>query len=265
MAQSKVDDLTKQIQDLDAKIEAEITDLTTRLTQVKDSPDSRGRVAKVKKDFMLDLKKSIDLYKLERDKRADKIGRPGTSGQTEALSTTTEALDTHIDARADDIVAIAKSFTESDGYREYVAVYDDDGMSSNDRFETESSVQKRREGTRTTQTEKDVLTGLNRSISDLNQRITTLERRIVATPTDAERKALQAELDRATAMRDERRRQITELEQETAASGAITPLSSQQAHELDKQVDALVNQLKVDFRELLRLANEREVERARTR
>jgi hypothetical protein len=262
MAQSKVDDLTKKIQDLDAKIETEIADLTARLAQVKDSPESRGRVSKVKKDFMLELKKSVDLYKLERDKRVARIGQPGASGQAGDLSDMAGALNERIDTRADEIVALAKSFTESDGYREYVTVYDDDGMSSNDRYESPESIQKRREGSRTTQVEGDVVTGLNRSIADLNQRISTLERRVSAARTDEERKALQAEVDRATAMRSERQMQIAGVQDEYS-SGASTPLSSQQAFELDKEVDGLVKQLETDFREILRLANEREVERAR--
>jgi hypothetical protein len=57
--------------------------------------------------------------------------------------------------------------------------------------------------------------------------------------------------------------QIQGLEAEGSDAGASAALSSDQAFALDKEVDALVAQLKTDFRELLRLANEREVARAR--
>ena len=262
--QAKVDDLTRQIQDLDAKIETTIGDLSARLEKVKDSPESKGRVAKVKKDFMADLEKSINLYKLERDKRIDKIGRPSTAGATDALQQSTTAIDARLDKRADEIVAIAKSFNESDGYRDYVTVYDDDGgQNGNMRLETEESIQKRREGSRATQSEKDVIAGLQRSIKDLDGRKATLQQRLSYATTDDARKALQEELDRIAVKRDARTQQIAELGSEGSDAGATTALSSKDAFALDKEVDALVNQLKTDFRELLRLANEREVARAR--
>jgi len=264
LAQSTVDDLTRQIQDLDAKIEATIGDLSARLEKVKDSPDSKGRVAKVKKDFMADLEKSINLYKLERDKRIDKIGRPGTAGSTDALQQSATAIDARLDKRADEIVAIAKSFNESDGYRDYVTVYDDDGgQDGNMRRETDESIQKRREGSRASQNEKDVIAGLQRSIKDLDQRKATLQQRLAYATTDDARKAFQEEIDRIAAKREARVQQIQGLEAEGSDAGASAALSSDQAFALDKEVDALVAQLKTDFRELLRLANEREVARAR--
>ena len=264
LAQTKVDDLTKQIQDIDAKIEATIGDLAARLEKVKDSPDSGGRVAKVKKDFMADLEKSINLYRLERDKRIDKIGRPSTAAATESLQKSTAALDARLDTRADQIVAIAKSFNESDGYREYVTVYDDDGgQDGNMRRETDESVQKRREGSRASQNEKAVVDGLKRSMTDLDQRKAALERRLAATTTDDARAAIQEEIDRIAAKREARVQQIQSLESEGSDAGASAALSPDQAFALDKEVDALVAQLKTDFRELLRLANEREVARAR--
>jgi hypothetical protein len=262
-AQTQVDDLTEQIQELDAKIEATIDDLAARLERVKDSPDSGGRVAKVKKDFMADLEKSINLYRLERDKRIDKIGRPGTVPAMASLQHTTESLDARIDTRADAIVAIAQSFNESDGYRDYITVYDDDGMSSNDHYESEDSIQKRREGSRATQNVKAVIEGLQRSIADLDQRRAMLERRLASATTDENRKALKTEIDRIAAKRTARLKQIDELGLEVPNAVATTSLSSDQAFALDKEVDALVKELHGDFRELLRLANEREVARAR--
>jgi len=248
-AEARLQEITQRMTELDGAIEQQVQQIAEFLSGIKDSPDSRSRVSQMKKDFIQNLKKSIDVYQRLRNDRLQELGRPGVANTGQSLT----ILDEKIDTRVDQILEVAKSFSESDGMREYEYFYDDDGGAT--RLESDTSRQNRREGSRAGQVEDRVIEGLEAAIRDDEQRRQTLENRLSWAGTAEEKKALQdqmAEIDRTI---ETRRGQIRELL--TERESADQALDSREAFALDQQLDDQMQALKKMFQELYSLAAER--------
>jgi 3-methyladenine DNA glycosylase AlkD len=262
-SEQRIQELTQKIAELDAAIEVQIKGLADYLATVKDSPDSKSRVSQVKQDFMKDLKKSIDVYRNLRSQWADHLGRPSRL-TPEEVRQSTDVLDAKIETRIEQILSVANSFEESDGVKDYQVIWDD-GRRGDDRDvrETDASRQARREGSRAAQVEDQVIKGLEESIRQIEGRKVALNSRLLGAASEEQKAAIRDEMKAADEAIARRREQMAGLVKERGAGGQA--LSSREAFELDQQLDARMQELKSQFRQLYATAAERRQEMARLR
>ena len=261
--EARIRQMTARMAELDASIEKQVKAITEHLSTIKDSSDSGGRVAQIKRDFMQDLKKSIDVYRQLRARRLDELGRPSILS-AEEIEKSTDVLDDKIEARVSQIVEIARSFGESSGVKTYETVYDDNyWRHDTDVRETAASIQKRREASRGGQVEDKVIAGLEASIKARQDAKLSLETRLRWAATPEQRAAIQDELREADAAIARRRQQIADLIKERDSAGKS--VNQREAFQLDQRLDGQMLALKQDFRELYALAMQRQVEVQRLR
>jgi hypothetical protein len=244
--------LSQQMLDLDQGIEERITRLVQEIKSVEDSQESQARVAQIKKDAMARLKKTIEFYARERDKRLQEETKAYSALPKDQLAKDVAGLGNRIEKRADQILELASSMVEQEGYQRYETYWDGDTARQQ---ETEEYQHNQREASRTGQVKEDLTADLRKSIEKLERQNEQLTRALTSDKPAAEQAALQQEIQRNREVIERRRAQI---QQTVTAAGSGRVLSSQAAFQMEQLVDDIYQDLRKDFNELVRLAYERD-------
>lgn len=265
--EAKIRQITARMVELDASIESQVKTITDYLATVKDSADSRGRVAQIKKDFLLELKKSVDVYSQLRARRLDELGRRSLLS-AEEIEKSTDVLDARIETRVGEIMEVARSFGESTGAKTYETVYDDgywrdrrgryDRHDRTDTRETAESVQRRQEAARGREVEDKIVAGLAASIKAAENTKLELTTRLPWATTEEQKAAIRNEIQEVDATIARRKQQIADLQEDR--SGAGSTVDQRAAFQLDQRLDEHLASLKQQFRELYALAMQRQNE-----
>ena len=123
--EERFDMLKKDLLVLDARVEKQIDDIVKNLASLKDSNDSKTRVANIKEDIIEALVRTIYIY---RQKRVDVFEqmRKDTNVPKEELEKTLKTFDERIGKRLTQVMELAKSFPgfkDTNKYESYGSSY----------------------------------------------------------------------------------------------------------------------------------------------
>ena len=236
---------------LDARVESQIDAIVKNLASLKDSNDSKTRVANIKGDVIDALVRTIWIY---RQKRMDVFERMRKDSNIpkELLEKNLKAFDDRIDKRVEQVMELAKSFP---GYQD-VKKYESYGGSYYNGYYAEGArvnedwKQNRRDNTSGRVERRELLQELDKAI-DRNQ-----SRRAAIADTLANRKlsetelpVQQEELGRIDATIDKLKADRRELA--LPGGGGAREIGGDEAHDAEQLLDDERKDLARDFSDIM--------------
>jgi hypothetical protein len=248
---------------LDGRVEKQIDAIVKKLASLKDSNDSKTRVANIKEDVMQALVRTIWIY---RQKRVDvfETMRKDSTVPKEELEKTLKTFDERIGKRIEQVMDLAKSFP---GYQD-VKKYESDGGSyyngwyqENTRI-SEDWKQNRRANTAGRTARRDVLQELDKSIDRNKSRRASIADALANRKLSPKERTLQQEeLGRIDAALDNLGSQRRELV--LPSGGATREIGNDEAHDAGRMLDDARRDLARDFWDIMRKYTELSGERVR--
>ncbi len=234
--EQRADLLLDEIKALDKRIEDRLDQIIGGLANIADSKDSKTKVARLKANTIEALRKNIGYYQRKRADIQEQLRRPTLNLTPEQKQKLLAALDSRIEKRVQQILALEKSLPSHKDYDRYTKT--GDGWWGSE-FERNSDFeQNRRVTTHTNQMRDKVLTGLDQSIARLEKQQSTLK---AAPPSDL----IAAELARNETLLTERRKQRADVLTERAE--ASREVSQKEAMDLDSALRRATEELRRDF------------------
>ena len=256
--------LKQDLLTLDARVEKQIDDIVKNLASLKDSNDSKTRVANIKGDVIDALVRTIWIY---RQKRVDVFEqmRKDTAVPKEELEKTLKTFDERIGKRIEQVMELAKSFP---GYQD-VKKYDSYGSSySNGWYQENSRIsddykKNRRANTAGRVERRDLLKEFDKAL-DRNQsrRASIVDALANRKLSDKEKALQQEELGRIDAAIDNLKVQRRQLAL-PSGEGAGREIGGDEAHDAEKMLDDARADLARDFWDIMRKYTELSPERTR--
>ena len=225
--------LRDEVNAVDARIEGRIDALLEALRAISDSKDSRTKVARMKRDTIDQLQKTIDYYQRKRAAMLEELRRPTWNLSEEQKRAVIARFDERIEKRVAQIIAVQKSLpTEQDYDRYEVTSVGWYGTT----YEVSEDYRQNQRLTAHTNAQRDkVVAGLRASIARIEQQNRTLKAQNAPVEEIAKNDALIAE----------RRRQLA-----TALAPVETPtraIGSKEAADLDKALKTEIADLNRDM------------------
>jgi len=261
--EARFDLLKQDLLALDARVEKQIDDIVKNLASLKDSNDSRTKVANIKGDVIDALVRTIWIY---RQKRVDvfEVMRKDSNVPKEELEKTLKTFDARIGKRVAQVMELAKSFPghqdldkyESGGGSYYNGYYQEDTRI------TEDWKQNRRDNTAGRVERREVLQELDKALAKNQSRQASLTDALAnRNLSDKERSLLQEELGRIDATLDNLKTQRRQLV--LPGGGATRAIGADEAHDAEQMLDDARRDLARDFSDIMRKYSDLSTERTR--
>ena len=249
--------LADDIKELNTHIESRIDKIVTTLASMKDSQNSKTRVAQTKQNAMKALRRTIDDWVAKRAELKEQLRSGNAAVGNTAAEKGVDAFDAIIEKRVDQMVTLSKSFTEHKDYKKYEN--DSSGYRSGRGgggwgWETsrvnEGWKQNRRESTFTDQQRRKMIEALKGSIENLESRNATLVANSKLSGTSEEtRKFYQEDIKRNNTALAARKKQLGELIKPGAATPA-TSVSRNEAHDTQLLIREIADDIRRDSNEM---------------
>jgi hypothetical protein len=246
--EERIGGIVTDIRALDDRVEDGVDEIVKMLGELKDSPESKVRIATVKADVITGLKKTIDFYKTHRDTIREQLRTGKSALPKETLEKDLAIFDARIEKRVGQIMELAKSFTDPKELEKYEVTSTASwyGWTIENEEISEDWKQNRRESRHTESTKEAVSKGLQESIALLEQRNAYLTGKLKsANLPEVEREFYQSEMAQNTALVSHRSEQLYEFSSGSAPETLMVDQSK--AHELDQMVSSARNDLREDF------------------
>jgi hypothetical protein len=248
---------------LDARVEKQIDDIVKNLASLKDSNDSRTKVANIKGDVIDALVRTIWIY---RQKRVEvfEVMRKDSNVPKEELEKTLKTFDERIGKRVAQVMELAKSFPghqdvnkyESGGGSYYNGYYQEDSRVNED------WKQNRRDNTSGRVERRELLQELDKALGKNQSRQRSLTDALASRElSDKERSLQQEELGRIDATLDNLKMQRRQLV--LPGGGATREIGADEAHDAEQMLDDARRDLSRDFSDIMRKYSELSTERTR--
>ena len=256
--------LKKDLIAMDARVEKQIDEVVKNLATLRDSIDSKTRVANLKEEVMEALVRTIWLY---RQKRVDVFERMRKDSNVpkEELEKTLKTFDERISKRVDQIMELAKSFPghqDVKKYESYGGSYYNGWYQENIRV-TDEWKQNRRSTTSGRVARRDLLQELDKAIeTNRSRRASTADALANRKLSAKERSLQQEELGRLDAIIDKLRADRRELAL-PEGGGATREIGAGEAHDAGQMLDDERADLARDFNDIMRKYGELDAERTR--
>jgi hypothetical protein len=262
--EERFDMLKKDLLALDARTEKQIDDIVKKLASLKDSQDSKTRVANLKDDVIEALVRTISLYRQKRVEVFEQM-RKNSSVPKEELEKTLKAFDDRIGKRLEQVMELAKSFPGHEDvkkYESYGSSYYNGWYQENTRV-TEEWKQNRRASTSGRVVRRDLLQTLDKAVTTNQSRRASIADALANRKLSAKEKELQQEeLGRLDALLDKLRADRHELALPDGG-GATREIGAGEAHDAAQMLDDARKDLSRDFWDIMRKYAELEPERTR--
>jgi hypothetical protein len=262
--ESRFEMLKQDVLALDARTEKQIDDIVKNLASLKDSEDSKTRVANIKEDVIEGLIRTVWIY---RQKRVDlfETMRKDSNVPQEELAKTLKTFDERIDKRVTQVMELAKSFPghkDVNKYESYGSSYSNGWYQENLRV-SEEWKQNRRDNTSGKVTRRELLQELDKALARNQTRRAAiadgLEKRKLS---DKERTLQYAELGRIDATLDKLKASRRELVLPDGSS-ATREIGGDEAHDAGQMLDDTRKDLARDFSDIMRKYSDLSTERTR--
>lgn len=261
--ESRFELLKQDLLALDARVEKQIDDIVKNLASLKDSNDSRTKVAKIKGDVIDALIRTIWIY---RQKRVDvfEVMRKDSNVPQEELAKTLKTFDERIGKRVAQVMELAKSFPGHQDVNKYESSSNSyyNGYYQEDTRINEDWKQNRRDNTSGRVARREVLQELDKALAKNQSRQASItdvlaNRNLSA----AERSLQQEELGRIDATLDNLKTQRRALA--LPSGGATREIGADEAHDAGLLLDDARSDLARDFSDIMRKYADLNTERTR--
>ncbi len=255
--QERLGEIVTDIRALDDRVEDGVGEIVTMMSQVKDSETSKVRIANIKVDVIVGLKRTIDYYNQHRDTLREELRTGNSSLPKETLEKDLAIFDARIDKRVKQILELAKSFPDPKELEKYESTYTPgwNGWSYENQEISEAWKQNRRDERHTESAREGVRKGLADSIDHLQKRNAYLTGKIQSPSVpEAEKAYYQTEIARNNGILEQRNTELEEFSSGNATSAE--PVMQDQAHDLDLLVKSSRNDLREDFFSIFRKYDE---------
>lgn len=261
--EARFDMLKEDLLALDARVEQQIERIVKDLASLKDSQDSKTKVAQIKGDVIEALVRNIWIYRQKRVDVFERMRKESTVPKEE-LEKTLKTFDERIGKRIDQVMALAKSFPGHQNvnkYESYGSSYANGWFQENTRVSDEWK-QNRRATTAAKGARQDVLQELDKALDRNQARRASAADALAHRKLSAKERALQQEeLGRLDAAIDNLKAQRRELV--LPGSGAGREIGRSEAHDAEQALDDVRRDLSRDFWDIMRKYNELTPERRR--
>lgn len=256
--------LRADLKNLDARVEERVDYLVKTLAGLKDSKESRIKVATLKGEVIDGLSRSIAIYRQKRMAVLERMRNERTVPDSE-LAADIDRFDQRIGKRIGQITELAKSL---DGYREvpkyertgsYVDGWYDETVRISDEYK-----QNRRESSKTGKERDGLMDDLNKAIKNQEDRRRTIADSLAGQKLAAtDRTIKEQELGRVDALLDNLRQRRRELA--IPERMAKQELGKDEASDIEEMIDDARRDIADDFREIFRKYGDLDKERTRIR
>ena len=262
--EEQISHIVKDIERINKHIEGRIDKIVQTLAKMKDSQNSKIRVAKMKQDTMKGLYRTIENYNRRRAQLKEQLRTGKADIGSKAATKGVELFDAKIEKRAAQMVELSQSFTEHVDYKKY------ENDNSGDRYNrgggngwgwdnsrvSEEWKQNRRETTFTEGQQKKMITALKSSIDDLERRNNTLRNKSkISKTTEETKKFYQEDIARNEKAIATRKKQLGELMQ-PGHSTSTTAVSRNQAHDTELMIREIASDIRRESNALTRSYSE---------
>jgi DNA repair exonuclease SbcCD ATPase subunit len=221
--------------------------LVNALKVVTDSKDSKTKVARMKKETIEGLMKSIEMYNAKRSDIQEQLVRPTSSNlTTEQKQRIRKELDSRIEKRVSQIVELQQSLPTNEEYEKYTVLPGGIGWSDSTIVKNEDWEQNRRVMLQSDEVRKKLISDLQRSIERLEDQGRKLQKQMTAQPAAAS--VLEAEITRNSELLSNRQTQLDQALTEPEPAGR--PIGKGEATALDEAVKVAVTGLRVEVTKL---------------
>ena len=236
MREQRVALIRDEVKAIDTRIEGRVDRITDALRSIGDSKDTRTKVARMKRETIDRLQKTIEYYRQKRAGMQEELRRPTWNLTAEQKRTLIAKFDERIEKRVAQILALQKSLPAEKDYDRYKVT----GSNwTGTTYEVNEDFRQNQRLTSHTNAQRDETTaGLRASIARLEQQNRALKTQ----------NAPAEEVAKNDAMLADRRQQLA-----TALSPVETPsraVGSKEAADLDKGLKTAIEELKRDFNTL---------------
>jgi hypothetical protein len=262
--QERFDMLKADLLSLDARVEKQINDIVMKLASLKDSNDSKTKVANIKGDVIDALVRTIWIY---RQKRVDVFEqmRKDTNVPKEELEKTLKTFDERIGKRVAQVMELAKSFP---GHQDVEKYESDNSSYSNGWFRESSRIsedykQNRRANNSGKTARRDLLQELDKAVQTNQSRRASIADALANRKLSDKEKAIQQEeLGRIDAAIDNLKLQRRQLALPDGSSAGRS-IGGDEARDAEKMLDDARADLARDFWDIMRKYTELSGERNR--
>ncbi|MDF1851552.1 MAG: hypothetical protein P1U85_12010 [Verrucomicrobiales bacterium] len=261
--EQRLEHLADDIRTIDGRVEKGIADIVTMVSSIRDSKDSKLRVAKLKGDIVSRLRKTIEFYETQRNGIREQLRKEETAIPRETLNADLKRFNERIEKRVEQIEKIAASFPEPKDLEKYVVTdtYSWGWMTYQNQKISEEWKQNRRDSKQTDSMQKKFLEGLEESIEHLKQRNAYLAEKLKGTSiTPAERELYESDVVSNEALIELRQNQAKEFLEKPPAKGK--EVSQNSAHNTELLIRDMLGDLREDFFSIFRKYSELNKERA---
>lgn len=205
--------IVNQIVELDSTLKATVDGVLKKLSTITDSRDSKTKVTRLKREVIEQIRKAAGDYVAERAKLDEALRVAGNPYRREDLYKERKDFDAKIDNMVNAMVDLALSMDTHRDYERYVYEHGsafggwDTTVRRNPFYD-----QNRRATTQAGAARKEVSETLKQSLDRLKTKQEEMDQQLASKKlAEEQKKALQAELDRVTDMRNERIQQLYTL------------------------------------------------------
>lgn len=252
--QDRLGQIVTDIRALDDRVEAGVTGIVSMLAQIKDSEESKVRIANVKADVINALRRTIEYYNTNRDTLREQLRTGKSDLSKETLEKDLAVFDGRIEKRVAQITELVKSFTDPKELEKYEVTSRSWWYGDNEEI-SEAWKQNRRESRHTESAKEGLAKGLQESLDHLKERNAYLTEKLKSQNIpESEREFYQSEIARNTSLAESRSQQLYEF-----SSGSATETESVaqgKAHEVDQLVQSSRADLREDFFSIFRKYSE---------
>lgn len=242
------DVLLRAVRATDKRVESRMQNLVNAIKLVADSKDSKTKVARLKKETIDGLKKSIELYQRKRADIQEQIMRPTANLTEDQKKQIRKALDSRIEKRVNQIVELQQSLPVSEDYEKYKVIPGGIGFADSTIIKNEDWEQNRRVTLHTDAVRKQLAEDLQKSIDRLGEQDRKLRTQLQQTPGAGT--LLQAEIQRNSDLMAARQTQLDQVLTEPAM--AARGIGKGEADALDKAVGVAVTGIRVELTQLFK-------------
>ena len=261
--QARFDLLKQDLLALDGRVEKQIDDIVKRLASLKDSNDSKTRVANIKSDVMEALVRTIWIYRQKRMDVFERMRKDSNVPQDQ-LEKTLKTFDERIGKRVTQVMELAKSFPghqDVKKYESYGGSYYNGWYQENSQISDEWK-QNRRDNTSGRTARREVLQELDKALDRNQTRKNSITDTLANRKLSAKETALQQEeLGRLDAGIDNLKAQRRALV--LPDGGATREIGAGEAHDAGRMLDDARGDLARDFSDIMRKYSELDLERTR--
>ncbi len=252
--EKQIEIMVNDMQRLSDRIEGRIDKIVSTLEKMKDSQNSKTRVAQMKQEAMKGLYRTIEDYSRRKAELREQLRTGKADIGTEAAESGMDLFDQKIEKRADQMIALSKSFTQHVDYKKYendTSTHYRNGSGQNWGWDNtrvnEEWKQNRRETTFTDGQRKKMIEGLKTSIEDLERHTNTLRNKTKEGSISEEtKKFYQEDIARNEKTLESRRRQLGDLIQPSPAA-ATTSVDRNHAHDTQLLIREITNDIRRDY------------------